>query len=164
MKNRGKMNKHIVMITAQAIFLILVIALLYSFYPKTEASVNGNWIKFNSINANVIIISENPDFSNPRYIDLSERKNISFNLKPGIYYWKSDNGVIEGMKHKITINSEVGLGINKTENETDLVNIGNVKINVTKTEEGVMVGHIILEPEQSEKIEDKGNYAGRQEG
>ena len=156
------MNKHIIMITAQAIFLVLVIALLYSFYPRTDASVNGNWVKFNSINENVIIISENPDFSNPRYIDSSERKNISYNLKPGTYYWKSDNGIIEGMKHEIVIESEVGLGINKTENETDLVNIGNVKINVTKNDKGVMVGHIILEPDEAEKIEDKGNYTGRQ--
>lgn len=150
------------MITGQAVFLVLVIALLYSFYPRANVDVNGNWIKFNSINANVIMISENPDFSNPRYIDLSEGKNLSLSLNPGTYYWKSDNGIIEGMKHEFTIESEVGLGINKTENETDLVNIGNVKINVTKGGDGVMVGHIILEPDESEKIEDKGNYAGRQ--
>lgn len=137
---------------------------IYSLYPKTEAVVNGNFVNFNSINANVIIISENPDFSNPKYLDLSERKNISFNLNPGRYYWKADNSIIEGLKNEFTIESQVGLSINRTENETDLVNIGNVKINVTKNNNGVMVGHIILEPEESEKIEDSGEYAGGQDG
>ena len=95
------MNKHKIMIIRQAIFLILVIVLLYSFYPRADVDVNGNRVKFNSINANVIMISENPDFSNPRYIDLSDRKNISLNLNPGTYYWKSDNGIIEGMKNDV---------------------------------------------------------------
>lgn len=156
------MNKHMMIITAQAIFLVLVLAGIYLFYPRTFVDINGNWVKFNSINAKVIMISENPDFSNPRYIDLSERKNISYNLNPGIYYWKSDNGIIEGMKHEIVIESDVGMKINKTENETDLVNIGNVKINVTKSKEGIMVGHIILEPDESEKIKDEGQYTGGQ--
>ena len=116
----------------------------------------------NSINANAIILSENSDFSNPRYLDLSERKNISFNLKPGKYYWKADNFIIEGLKKEFTIESEVGLNINRVENRTDLVNIGNVKINITKDDEGIIVGHVILGPEESEKIEDSGEYTGRQ--
>ncbi len=159
------MNKHIKVIMAQGIFLVLVLTVIYFVYPKTEIIVNGNLVDFNSINANVIIISENPDFSNPRYLDAEKGKKVSFELRPGTYYWKADNGIIEGLENKFTIESEVGLGINKTENETDLVNIGNVKINVTKNKEGVMVGHIILEPEESEKIEDKPEekYTGRQE-
>ena len=158
------MNKHIKIIIVQGIFLVLVFTVIYSLYPKTEAVVNGNFVNFNSINANVIIISENPDFSNPKYLDLSERKNISFNLNPGRYYWKADNSIIEGLKNEFTIESQVGLGINRSENETDLVNIGNVKINVTKDENGVMVGHVILTPDESEKINDSGEYTGGQDG
>ena len=158
------MKHNIWIITGQGIFLVLVIALIYNYYPKTSADVNGNWVKFETINANVIMISENPDFSNPRYIDLTESKNISYNLDPGTYYWKSDNGVIEGISHKFTIDSEVGMNLNKTENESELVNIGDVKINVTKNDNGVMVGHIILEPDESEKIDDNGSYVGRQSG
>ena len=157
------MNKHIMMITAQAIFLVLVLTGIYFFYPRAEVDVNKNWVEFKSINANVIMISENPDFSNPRYIDLSERKNLSFNLEPGTYYWKSENGLISGWKKEFTINSEVGIKINRSENDSNLVNIGNVKVNVTKNKDGIMVGHIILEPTESEKIEDKNEtYVGRQ--
>jgi hypothetical protein len=157
------MKKHIKIIAVQFLFLILIGIIIYMLYPKTNAVVNGNFVKFNSINANVIVISENPDFSNPRYIEMQGRNNISFDLKPGKYYWKSDNGIIEGLKNEFIIDSEVGLGINRTENESNLVNIGNVKINITKTKNGMMVGHIILDVEESEKIEDNGNYIGRQE-
>lgn len=157
------MNKHLKIIIGQGIFLVMVITALYFMYPRAEINVNGNFVKFNSINANVIIISENPDFSNPRYINLNETKNFSFNLSPGKYYWKSDNGVISGFKNEFTIDSKVGLLINRSENESDLVNVGNVKINVTKSEGGIMVGHIILEPDEREGINDKNEtYTGRQ--
>jgi len=110
----------------------------------------------------VIIISENPDFSNPIYLNVSEKNNVSLILEPGKYYWKADNFIIQGLKNEFIIESEVGLGINRIENETDLVNIGNVKINVTKSDNGIMIGHVILEPDESEKINDSGDYTGRQ--
>ena len=156
------MNKHIKIIATQAIFLVIILAALYIIYPRANAVVNGNFVKFNSINANVVIISNNPDFSNPRYIEIGKNKSITYDLNPGTYYWKSDNGIIQGLKNKFTIESEVGLGIQKNENDSGLVNIGNVKINVTKSKEGVMVGHIILSPDDSEKIENNGQYTGRQ--
>lgn len=159
---KNKMNKHIIVIMGQAIFLVLVLAGIFFIYPRANVYVNGNIARFDSINANVIVISENPDFSNPRYIDFSESKNFSFDLRPGTYYWKSDNGIIEGMSHEFTIDSEVGVSINRSDNESNLVNVGNVKVNVTKNENGVMVGRIILEPDESQKIEDNGGYVGRQ--
>ena len=158
------MNKHKIMIAGQAIFLVLVLTSVYYFYPRAEVDVNKNWVEFKSINANVIMISENPDFSNSRYIDLSERKNMSFNLGPGTYYWKSENSLISGWKNEFTIDSEVGMMINRSGNDSGLVNIGDVKINVTKNKDGMMVGRIILEPDESEKIEDTNEtYVGRQE-
>jgi len=167
MKKQGKMNNHIKVILVQTIFLVVVLFIIYLLYPRIDVDIKENLVNFNSINANVIIISENPDFSNPRYLEIGKGKNVSFNLKPGIYYWKADNGIIEGLKNKFTIESEVGMKIEKrisgeSENETRLVNIGNVKINITKKEGGIIVGHIILEPNESEEIEDKGNYIGRQ--
>ena len=36
-------------------------------------------------------------------------------------------------------------------------NVGDVKVNVTKTKEGGFVGYIILEPDESEKIDRSGN-------
>jgi hypothetical protein len=156
-------NKHKMMIVVQVLFLVIVITGIYFYYPKTNVDLKDDWATFKTINANVIMLSDNPDFSNPRYIDLSERKNMTYNLKPGTYYWKSDNGVIESVSHKFTINSTVGMEINGSSNESDLINIGNVKINVVKTGDGVMVGHVILEPDTAVEINNSGNYIGRQE-
>jgi len=153
------MNSRIKIIGIQLILLAAVMAAVYFAYPRINLSVQGNSIYIEPENANIIIISENPDFSNSKYINIG--KNLSLTLKPGTYYWKSGNGIIEGFENKFVIESDVGLKVEK-ENDTELVNIGNVKINVSKTKEGVLVGHIILEPNQSEKIEDAGRYTGGQ--
>jgi len=109
------MSKKIII--GQIVFLIVAVGIVFMLYPRMSVSVNGNVVKVNSGNAKAIIISENPDFSGSRYIELKEQD---------IVYEKED--------------------------EDELVNIGNVKINVTKSKSGVMVGHIILEPEESEEI------------
>jgi len=155
------MKTKIVVIVQIAILVLIGIG-LFLFYPRTDVKVDGDFVNFNSINAKVIMISENPDFSNPRYILLNETKNLSLNLKPGTYYYKSDNGLIEGIKNKFTIKSKVGLAVNKTENESNLVNVGNVRISVRKNENGVLIGKVILEPEESEKIDNNKTYVGGQ--
>jgi len=160
MKNKA-MSSHVKIIGIQLIFLAAVISLIYFIYPKTSAVIDGNSVRFSG-NANIIIISENPDFSNPRYINLDENISI-INLNPGTYYWKPANRFIEGLESKFTIESEVGLKINQLENETELANVGNVRVNVTRSKDGVMIGHVILEPEEKQEIEDSGNYTGRQE-
>src|SRR3989338_2521650 len=159
------MNQHMKIIIGQVIFIVLALALVFMLYPKTSMGVNGNAVSFNSGNADVIIISENPDFSNPRYLDFGNESNLSFSLKPGTYYLKPANNFILGMAKKFTIESDIGMKIEKQGNESDLVNAGDVKINVTKTKEGITIGYIILEPEEGEMIEDSGdiNYTGRQE-
>jgi hypothetical protein len=159
------MNNHRKIIAIQALFLVVVFIALYLLYPKADITLSGNVVSFDSTNAETIIISENPDFSNPRYIDVKEKGNFSFNLPPGTYYWKTTNGLIQGVEHELTIKSEVGMKIAREKgNESKLVNIGNVKINVTKNKKGVMVGHIVLEPNQSQEIQDEKDekYTGRQ--
>jgi hypothetical protein len=159
--NEKKSKRHLKIIAMQIIFLLGVSLIVYFLYPRTGVEISGTVVRFNSINANVIILSENLDFSNPRYLDFEERKNISFSLKPGTYYWKASNGYIEGLKKEFTIDSEVGMKIDVEENSTKLANIGNVKLNVSKNSQGMMVGHIILEPSEEEEIE-QGEYVGRQ--
>jgi len=144
-------------IIGQIIFLVVIGIVIYSLYPRTSMTLNGNTVKFSSINANLIILSENPDFSNPRYLDINDE--VEFSLKPGKYYWKSSNSYIEGLKKELIIDSEVGLSL---EGEEELVNIGNVKINVTK-KDGKMVGNIILDIDESENVSNEGEYTGRQQ-
>ena len=126
--------------------------------------MNGNVVKFSSLNSDTFIISQSKDFSAPRYVTF-EKKNVFVNLEPGVYYWKPTNNVIAGLTKKIDIPSEVSLQIdrNKTlEGNVEIENIGNVKVNITKNRSGVIVGYIVLEPEESRRIEDKGIYEGGQ--
>lgn len=157
------MNKHIRIIIGQVIFLVVALVVIYMLYPKINIDLDGTKVRFNPINANVVILSENPDFSNPRYIELDKDKGVWFALKPGTYYWKAENDFIESLKKKFVIDSEVGMKINRDNDEAELENVGNVKVNISKNSDGVMVGHIILEPEESEEIEDIGEYVGRQD-
>lgn len=155
--------KHKLIIGLQIGFLVVVLTSLYVMYPSSDVSISGNFVKFETDNANVIMISKSPVFNDVRYIDLSELGNLSVSLEPGTYYWKPVNNMIQGFRNEFVIESEVGLGVERDGEDVDLVNLGNVRINVTKGENGAMVGHIILEPEEEESIEDKGEYTGRQE-
>lgn len=162
-----KTKKHVkIIVVSQIILLAAALIAMYFLYPRTDFTLEGTLVRFSSLNANVIIISENPDFSNPRYLDFGERNNLSFDLKPGKYYWKASNNFIEGLKKEFVIQSEVGMKVDIKEgtNQTRLANIGNVKINVTKNKQGMMVGYIILDANQSEEIENSGIYTGRENG
>lgn len=150
--------RHRIFIAVQFSLLFLFLGAVFLFYPRANLEINGNAVRFDSNNAEIIVISENPDFSNPRYFDIDG--NISFYLKPGIYYWKADNGIIESLGREFTVNSEVGLKIIDKDSGQSLQNVGNVKVNVSKTSDGGFVGHIILEPDESSDIEE-GEYIGR---
>ncbi|MDO8508516.1 MAG: hypothetical protein Q7S27_02410 [Nanoarchaeota archaeon] len=150
---------HKLFIIAQGTFIAIFLIAIVIFYPRASLELEGNKVSFKAINANVIILSSNPDFSNPRYVDIKE--NVSFNLRPGVYYWKAGNGIIEGFSEEFKIDSEVGLQILEKKDGEELKNVGNVKVNVTKNKDGSFVGHIILEPEESEKIKE-GEYVGRE--
>ncbi len=146
----------------QLAIIILFMIGVYVLYPKIEINVSGTNVRFKTINANVIVLSENEDFSNSRYIDFRGKDNMTFNLKPGTYYWKASNGYIEGLSKEFTIESEVGMKIDVEDNATKLMNVGNVKLNVTRNKQGMMVGHIILDPSDKEEIVNEGDYVGSQ--
>jgi len=154
-------KKAVKIVGIQLAIITAVVLAVYILYPKTELKVNGTEISFRKINANVIAISENPDFSSPRYIDF-EDETINLSLNPGTYYWKASNSYIEGIAQEFTIESEVSMKVDIEDNATKLVNIGNVKLNVTKSKEGMMVGYITLEPTEKEEIVNEGEYLGRQ--
>ncbi len=153
--------RHKWFILGQLILVALFLVAVFIFYPRANLELNGNTVMFSSGNAKLIIISNNPDFSNPRFVDIEE--NVSFNLKPGTYYWKASNGIIEGFSDEFTIDSDVGLQIIEKDGNYTLKNVGDVKINVSKTKDGGFVGRIILEPDDISDIENKGVYAGRQD-
>jgi len=157
-----KKKKTMKIVGIQLTVIIVFMLAVYFLYPKTEVEISGNAVRFDTINADIIVLSENPDFSNPRYLEFQGKDNLTFNLKPGTYYWKASNNYLEGLSNEFTIESEVSMKVDIEENATKLVNIGNVKLNVTRNKNGLMVGHIILEPSEKEEIVNEGEYFGRQ--
>jgi hypothetical protein len=156
------MRKHTKIIVLQLLFLIGIVSFIYFSYPKAEVGVSGNFISLDSKNAEYIAIAKNPDFSDAKYIDLSETKKLGFELEPGNYYVRAGNWVIAGFSSEIEVNSTVALTI---ENDS-LVNVGNVKLKVTKGKNGAMVGNIVLEPTDSQNINSQEDtvYKGEQNG
>ncbi len=153
--------KHKVFIIVQLILVVGIIFGIFFLYPRASLELNGNTVRFSAGNAKLIVLSNSPDFSNPRYIDIED--NVTFNLKPDTYYWKASNGIIESFSDEFRIESEVGLQILEKNDSYELKNVGDVKINVSRTSDGRFVGRIILEPEESEEIENEGVYTGRQD-
>lgn len=160
-KNNKRVNASKIFIVTQTAIVAIALLSFVFIYPRVTLSINGNTVNFNPVNARTIILSDNPDFMDSRYVDLDS--NVTFNLKPGRYYWKASNGVVSGISKEFIIESEVALKIEEINNEKELINVGNVRVNVSRTKEGLFVGNIILEPEEGENI-DGGEYVGRQNG
>lgn len=147
-------------ILAQLALLLVVAIAIFAIYPRADFSLNGNQVAFRPISANVIVLSESPDFSNPRYLDIEE--DVLLRLEPGKYYWKADNGLIEGFGNEFVIDSEVGLELVDGEDGKVIKNVGDVLLKVEETEDGGFVGHVSLSPNEEREVSGKGLYKGGQ--
>ena len=159
-----KMRRNIKITGIQVLLLAVLFLGIFMLYPRVDYSLNNNFLHFSSINANVIMISKSPDFNDTRYIDLRSVDDVSINLEPGKYYWKPYNSFIEGRVKEIEIDPFVTLGINDDGENDTLVNLGNVRLNVTKGKDGKMVGRVILDPEESDTDESADEFIGREAG
>ncbi|MEN9626397.1 MAG: hypothetical protein RL557_725 [archaeon] len=146
------------LVLGQIAFIMIVAGALYFVYPHVDYTLSGNVVHFNSENSHILIFSQSPDFSNPKYVNFDEGGYLKLNA--GTYYWKPANSFVTGFSKSFTIDSEAVLELRRDNGDISMKNIGNVKINITKSEGGLMVGHIILEPEQSDITEDTGTYVG----
>ncbi len=133
-------------IVVQLIIVVIAFGFILMFgprtdYPRNNAVIQGRVVDFQIRNANIIIIDDNPDFTSPSRIDLTDDKDrIRIMLEPGTYYWKSA-GVFEGSVRRFVIPSEVGLELN----DSILENTGNVPVNVSKQSDSGISGLVILD-------------------
>jgi len=158
-----KMSLRKKIIIAEAIFVIG--ALIYLFFSTTPSQIyplHGMTIidpdfVFEIENGGEILISIDENFTDPLIFD----EGSEFTLPPGTYFWKVKGGFKESEVRNFTIQGHVVLNI-KEENQTYVIkNEGNVDLNVTK-KTGSFISEIILEPEQSEEIENNSSYEGGQ--
>ena len=81
-------------------------------------------------------------------------------MEPGKYYWKADNGYIKSFVKKFVVDSRVALSADNEE----LMNVGDVKLNITKLKNGSFIGEIYLSPHDSVDINVSDvEYRGRQD-
>ena len=114
---------------------ILVLIVLVGFArplvisPSDNLETSQNNILFSIEKADKLLIDDNIDFTTPDEYSLKD--GVKINLKPGVYYWKAIGAV--GLKTEIrtiTINSDVDLSLRKVDSGYEVVNIGNVNLNV----------------------------------
>jgi len=155
-----------VMIVLQLLVVVGTLSFIYFFapaleYPRNNAVIEEENIKFKFRNANLILIDENPEFSSPVQINASEVREGKIYFKPGEYYWKVV-GVMESRTRSFIIKSRVGLDLD--ENESKLKNSGNVVLNVSSENEAGISGLAILDVnvEYGVDLENDTNYRGEQ--
>lgn len=94
--------------------------------PVDELESKGD-VLFSVENAEVILIDDNLEFTSPQEYVVSD--DLEIKLEPGTYYWKA-KGLLESDIRRLTINSVVDLRLKKRDKGYDLVNAGNVVLDV----------------------------------
>lgn len=124
--------------------------------PKVIAPLNNyessdGQILFSIENADKLLIDDNIDFTTPDEYNI--RDGLIINLYPGTYYWKAV-GVFQSEIRTLVINSEVSLEIRSGDDGFEVVNAGNVRLNVEVYDEDRLVDEIKLGPGEGVEGED----------
>lgn len=126
--------------------------------PLDEHSTTETSVLFEFERAEVILLDDNLQFSSPEEIFAEDRFVIR--LEPGIYYWKA-RGAVDSDVRTLTIASEVELMIRANGDKYELVNGGNVPLDVEIYDGDKLIGRTTLGSDEKQKAE--GNkFVGRE--
>ena len=117
--------------------------------PLDNLETTNSSVLFEFERGNVILIDDNLEFSSPQRIEVED--NLIINLKQGKYYWKIE-GVLESDVREFTILSEVNLKLKRINNKYEIVNAGNVELDVEVYENRSFVGNIILDIDEIKEV------------
>jgi hypothetical protein len=136
--------------------IIFVSMIIYAGYlnplviaPSNDFVTGNTSILFSFENAESILIDDNPEFTSPETINVKDSPVVR--LAPGTYYWKVQ-GVLKSEIRKLTILSEVNLKLKKSEQGYEVVNSGNVALNVEVYDNETLAGKMILEVDESKNV------------
>jgi len=121
-------------------------------------------VLFSFKHGNDLLIDDNIEFRNPKQFDVED--NLTIALEPGVYYWMvKGTGNKTSEVREFTIKSRVELRLKKTEQGYQVVNAGNVNLNVDIYENKEFVENIILEINKHEDFENvsETKFIGRQD-
>lgn len=153
-----KIDFIIIALTLVAIGALIGYAKPLIISPIDGLSTTDNFILFSFTKGSYIILDDNEEFSSPEKI--YAEKDLVLNLKPGTYYWKVE-GALQSEVRKLTIQSRVELKLIENEGEYDVVNSGNVPLNVSVYNRSIFTGSVVANI--GEEINVSGDqYIGRQ--
>lgn len=95
--------------------------------PLDNYKSTGTEVLFLIEKADRLLIDDNLDFTTPEEYLVED--GLKIDLKPGEYYWKAV-GVLGSKIRTLTITSEVNLELRKIGADYEVVNAGNVRLNV----------------------------------
>ncbi len=128
--------------------------------PLDDLVTTNTSVLFSFERGDSILLDDNKDFSSPERIHA--RDNLVINLEPGVYYWKVEGG-LESDTYKLTITSLVDLKIVNSDEGHNVINAGNVPLNVSVYGNSLMTGQVISEPGESVNLSGD-EYLGREYG
>ena len=127
-------NKHILKIDLVLVVVSLVVLMGAVGYvnplvisPLDDYETSETEILFSIEKADALLIDDNLDFTTPDEYSLED--GLRIDLKPGKYYWKAV-GILESEIRTLTINSEINLELKFNGNNYNVMNVGNIKLNV----------------------------------
>jgi hypothetical protein len=133
MNKRGisKMSK--ILVVLQLAIVVGAVILFYMLAPSVNYSYGdkskGEKINFNFRNANVILLSDEPDFSNPVAINLSLVNLSTMDFTNGKHYIKAV-GIMQSIPIEFIVNNSDGISIvdNTKPNANTITNENGLKV------------------------------------
>ena len=112
---------------------VILLGLVGYAQPLVISPINGlvtdnSSVLFSFGKADTIMIDDNEDFTSPLLIRAED--NLVVTLEPGKYYWYIE-GVRESEVHTLTIMSKVDLRLKPSGEDYEVVNAGNVRLDVS---------------------------------
>lgn len=134
--------------------LVVLLGLVGYASPLVIAPLDGeitteNEVLFEFEKADSVLIDDNLEFSSPTKINVED--NLVINLKPGVYYWKVE-GLVDSDVRRLEIVSEIDLKLKEIEEGYEVVNSGNIILNVYVYEDGIFKEKVVLNVDESEEV------------
>lgn len=147
-------------LTAVSILFLIGYARPLVIAPIDSLETSNNSVLFDFEKGSAVLIDDNEEFTSPERFSVEEGPVIT--LEPGTYYWKVE-GVIDSEIRELTILSVIDLKIRESDSEGryEVVNAGNVELDVEIYDKGSLVGNVVLGVEERENV--SGNkFIGRE--
>lgn len=142
----------LVLVIGSLVFLVFLVGYVSPLIisPLDDYESSEREILFSVEKADKLFIDDNMDFSSPDEYDIED--GLKIDLNPGKYYWKAV-GVMDSEVRTLTINSEVSLELKASEDGGyEVVNVGNVRLNVDVYNETELVDRMILSVDGSREL------------